>query len=454
MQLPMIVYGQEARRQDASSAGQGAALRQAAPEHEDGSDCLHAHGMGTTWIELYVLYRLAGKPEPIQYTAEDASSRPTLRMQLHAFRRGVRRVVQLAMPASLHWLFKGEAHGNRRLGSLGITTYLATLPWQPCLTKDAQNRLAIEVLRSQHRLTTTKAQQALLENKLLPLRSLQLKGRTKWSRQLRPLKQPLYSHPPPAPSPPSQAPQHTTTTSQEHITASTSSSTNPADFAGHQASLGQAVALQLLAPGSEANSAPPPPLTCIVFFRCPRCPHQLPGTKPAFATNNLDRRIWCNQCQKSLFSRLWQCSCGLPWHGCPRHQGEPERLRALREPAAPTAPAGPPRRPPKRKLGQGRDEMIQRWLDHPQPKRSRPPPTEVELGVVEPLSSGIKHHLLGPKLRAKFPKLSSTQPVASSEPTTASPARSHTSQLRSLPVPPTGATTTAPTPSCNQDEQQ
>ena len=167
------------------------------------------------------------------------------------------------------------------------------------------------------------------------------------------------------------------------------------------------------APGADVPPNHTPQPTCIVFFRCPRCPHQLPGTKQAFDQGNLDKIIWCNQCQRNLFVRLWQCRCGLPWHTCPRHKGEPDRLRALQHTLTPPTPAvqtAQPRPRPKRKLGQGRDQQIQRWLDQPQPKRYRPAPAEVELGVVDQLNSPprVKHYLLGPKLQAKFPKLGHT----------------------------------------------
>ena len=55
-------------------------------------------------------------------------------------------------------------------------------------------------------------------------------------------------------------------------------------------------------------------------------------------------------------------------------------------------------------MGQGKDSNIELWLDRVAPKRAKPAPTEVELGELPP--QGIKHHLLGPKLRAKFPRFS------------------------------------------------
>ena len=162
---------------------------------------------------------------------------------------------------------------------------------------------------------------------------------------------------------------------------------------------------------TEHTQQPPtsqPPLPSIVFFQCPRCPHQLPGTKPAFHHKNMDTRIWCNSCQRSWFIRNWRCQCGLPWHTCPRHKDEPDRLRAiLPVPTEPTPKATP--RPKKaRQLGEGRDSRILQWLDQPSSKRRKMEPIEVDLeegnaSHIAPKRPNL--HCLGPKLLAKFPRL-------------------------------------------------
>ena len=156
----------------------------------------------------------------------------------------------------------------------------------------------------------------------------------------------------------------------------------------------------------------------IVHFQCPRCPHKLPGTRPAFRLNNLDYRLWCNQCRRCLFVKHWQCHCHISWHLCPQHRGEPDRLRAAQaatqppnpHPPAAQAKVAPARRKAHRELGQGRDSRIQQWLDQPPPKRARAEPAEIELGTIhqDDMPRQPKHHMLGPKLRAKFPRIEPT----------------------------------------------
>ena len=159
-------------------------------------------------------------------------------------------------------------------------------------------------------------------------------------------------------------------------------------------------------------------MPAIGHFQCPRCPHKVDCTRKAFRHDNLDFRLWCNQCRRSLFIKLWQCPCHISWHICPIHSGEPARLRAAHEqsppashqqPAHTTHPA-PTRSTPKRPLGQGQDANIHQWLDQPTNKRAKAEPAEVELGPIpqDGLHRLPKHHLLGPKLRAKFPRLSLT----------------------------------------------
>ena len=188
------------------------------PEHHSPSDN-HYH---FTWLELYTLYRLGGNPEPVTYDKTSAQTRPALRQQLHAFRHAVRQLALHTMPETMHPLFRGKHQGHtKRLQGLGIHTHLAALPWQPCLTTGAQERLALEVLRSQHRLSPVKAGQAIEAKQVVPLRPVQLKGRAKWSSSIRPYQQALYA---------AKAPNQSTTTTTGP------SSTTPQDFGHHTVS--------------------------------------------------------------------------------------------------------------------------------------------------------------------------------------------------------------------------
>ena len=441
-------------------------------DHRKGSNGRPFTGtMGITWIELYVLYRLAGFMEPIRIETESAVTRPTLRQQLHRFRAIMQQVVRLTCSSQDQWLLQGRDATQHRLQGLGVTTHLTILPWQPHLTPTAQQQIALEVLKSQQGITQPKAMAALQAQRPIVQRRLLLRGRAKWSQAIPNMAHTIYPPfplpPPPQPSPmppkgrgdmadavhhpaatssepvPSSCRQTTSSTDQTHIMGrgdkadptnrpsppqptphmqlschpsnnTTSSSTSPSDYwQEHQ---------------QESGRQPQQRAPDLVFMQCPKCPHKLLGSRPAFNLQQLDVKTWCKQCKRSWAVHRWQCSCQIPWHTCQVHKSEPHRLRT-------TTPAPTPRTTPtnstttsrtatKRALGQGRDAQVQRWLDLPPTKRARAQPAEVELGMQLPYQ-GVKHHLLGPKLLAKFPRLTKQLPDDSASPAAPSQTRPH-----------------------------
>ena len=257
----------------------------------------------------------------------------------------------------------------------------------------------------------------------MPLRQIQLKGRVKWSASIKPTKQALYNQPT----------SHHTTTSAPHITqpyhpTSTAASTQPQDY--HTTAGGEPHHPQVQQP---APTQPQAPLPQLIFFMCPRCPHQLPGTRIAFRHNNLDAKLWCNRCRRSLNIRTWRCQCGLPWHHCPQHKHEPDRLRGTQAAKASNPPnqthqpttssvsaTTTSRARTKRFLGTGQDDHISRWLDMPAHKQQRTTPTHIELDdpqadinlndANQPNNKrALKTHLLGPKLLAKLARFTTSE---------------------------------------------
>ena len=288
---------------------------------------------------------------------------------------------------------------------------MAKLPWQPDLTDMARQRLAQELTRSQYRLTLTQAAKALAEGRQLATWPVQLKGRTRWSASIKTFHQQLYHH-----TEPSQA---SSSMSPEQPTTATRVTVHRRQPHQGQQDTGRDDGIQTA--GAAAAGYPSRPLPSIVYFTCPGCPRKLlPGTRPVFNTHNLDARLWCNSCRKSLFVKTWQCSCGIPWHNCPEHQSEPHRLCSMQQLMPPTTPhhqhitdtPAQPRNKVRNVLGQGRDAMIQQWLERPPPKRTRTEPDVVE--PEDPASPSqvemqrpkrVKTYPLGPKLRAKFQRI-------------------------------------------------
>ena len=109
----------------------------------------------------------------------------------------------------------------------------------------------------------------------------------------------------------------------------------------------------------------------IIMLSCPICHYVTDGTKSIFTATNLKQRTWCRACKKSRFVHLRQCSCKVPWHSCPVHQGEPERLRTKGSSTSSFARANSST-PAALRHHQNRPvglSQVQEWLRHPGKER-------------------------------------------------------------------------------------
>ena len=155
---------------------------------EEGGEGPGEGAAGTTWIELFILFRMAGHAEPLPADARTAKARPTLGVQLGHFRRLVRRVVAQTFSADAAAYFRGGAFRGQRLRCLGVGTHLSVMPFRPGLTKEVEEQVAIQTIRSQRHLSLKLVQQALEKGQPLEVRRIGLRGRAKWLHQVRPWK--------------------------------------------------------------------------------------------------------------------------------------------------------------------------------------------------------------------------------------------------------------------------
>ena len=113
-------------------------------------------------------------------------------------------------------------------------------------------------------------------------------------------------------------------------------------------------------------------LTC--SFCCPYG-HPRQSHSPPFTLTALTSRIWCSTCRHSFASAKWVCPCHLPWQICTLHsiaklpEGRTKRTRT--------------------------QSAVVPMDDEAASKRLR---------TIEPMHF-YKRPLIGPKLQAKFPKL-------------------------------------------------
>ena len=153
----------------------------------------------------------------------------------------------------------------------------------------------------------------------------------------------------------------------------------------------------------------------LVLLDCPTCGNGAEGTRPAFALDALDKRTWCNNCHRSRFVRLWRCSCGVPWHCCPKHAGEPARLRARATLVNATVQGAPQAATGRASSSNARE--VQRnsrrpgqWLDTPPPKRANSSGSTIvfnrkECEAVHNRGNVVNPRLLSTGLKRKFAHL-------------------------------------------------
>ena len=384
---------------------------------------------GCTWLELFIIYRLAGYNMETSPSQPSANAKPTLGNQLKTFRLAVRRMASRMLQDEDKVLFKGGVRPAPRLQSCGIGTLLAVLPLQLRLQSGLADQLAVQVLMSQRRIAVKDAQKILQDHRLIPIRPLQTRGRVKWQMSLRQWgKGSIFVGEP--------------VEAQKSVSVGTAVSrqptlldatewiqrrpTPPQDPSG----LGVPTSTSTAASASSASSSTTPwtptpnrprcrtasQMGCatdcrpakrpkVVYLKCPRCPTAVDGTRTAFSHTNLDGRTWCSSCRSSLPVHSWRCMCGSPWFACDWHKDEPQRIR--------NANAHLPRRRsryraiPRMFDAQGPDANhdLDDWLDNPPvPKRARK--SDVDMIDLEgKVVDAINPNFLSASLRQRFAHL-------------------------------------------------
>ena len=264
-------------------------------------------GGGRTWMELFIIYHMMGHSTPAPQATKDtsqASAKWSLGQSMQHFRLQVRRMVKVLCPVSQHRVLKGQARGQP-LRHLGITTHLAILPITVQLTPEAETDLAARIIQSQASCSHKAATQKLRDRHWVIQHRLRTRGRTKWLTSLKKWPNELFI------STSGCDAQHTPKRTNNQATNPTTTTTTAA-------------------PEQTTHVRLPD----IVLLHCPTCRHAVDGTRDKFQLDKLNQRAWCKACRRQKFVRLWQCKCGIPWHTCLEHQGEPGRLRRTTQPTA------------------------------------------------------------------------------------------------------------------------
>ena len=241
----------------------------------------------------------------------------------------------------------------------------ASLPFNVALSHDERDHIARLLVELNHTISDKNLDQFINGELNLKLNDINLKRKTKWDCDIRPLSQP---------------PNVNSTTLQQANKRTLNS--QPSD--------------------KQLN-----------FYACPKCKHKEASNITQFHINDLDIKLKCAKCLEATPVKCWNCECDKQWHMCPL-QGNIDALCDLNlktikkvDERSEVKRASSPSIEPKidqeyRQLPSGDLKMERKrnatWTNEEEAMRS-----ELFLGTV--YHHRIPSNLLGPTLKKRFKRI-------------------------------------------------
>eukprot|EP00973_Karenia_brevis_P091478 12407610-Karenia_brevis.AAC.1 len=152
-------------------------------------------GRGTTWLELYILYRMAGFQKPRKDDSNKARARGTVRQQLRMFKVGMRRVLRrILMDSPDLEKFRPAQQNLQPLLGLGIQGYLSMVNFRAAISEEAATSMKIHLLKLAHGMSEKKAKEFLAGRMQAAPKKLVLKGYAAWDSKIAHVKHIFGSH--------------------------------------------------------------------------------------------------------------------------------------------------------------------------------------------------------------------------------------------------------------------
>ena len=107
--------------------------------------------IGSTWIELYIMFKKAGFECAVQEPSNEAARKPSMGMHIKEFQRMVREVAQATMSGEDQRIFQASWHKHPRYLGCGIITHMAMINAKVVLEESEEDEITKEVVRSQRR---------------------------------------------------------------------------------------------------------------------------------------------------------------------------------------------------------------------------------------------------------------------------------------------------------------
>ncbi len=225
----------------------------------------------TTWLELYLIYRITNHPKPIPDNASKARSRATVLMQLSEFKKVVRGIVDRGIwKDEQKARFKPIKVTHERFLFLGIKGKQAALSCSIVVDDEIAGLVESSLITLGHRVSATDVRKFREGNLSFYATVPNLRGRVGWDSNIK-------------------------------VCAKYCCVGSPSSK--------QASAIATL----QRVSNP-------VRFRCPACNASELSSNQAFQLADLDKTCKCKSCKATSKIKSWRCGCSTPWHLCTLHQ--------------------------------------------------------------------------------------------------------------------------------------
>ncbi len=140
--------------------------------------------VGTTWIELFVVFKAMGYADPIPKGANEAKAQPSLQNQLQCFKNGIRKVAGEGIQGDCKKFLGASAVKGYVLQRLGVTSHCAAIHGKINMSKRVQEHVDSEILRANGNKAKDLRSQPKGEEKIT-IAKLSLKRKVGWSNAVK-----------------------------------------------------------------------------------------------------------------------------------------------------------------------------------------------------------------------------------------------------------------------------
>ena len=104
---------------------------------------------GTTWLELYLLYRYCGGEDGIKLPGNSATRRASMRQQVSNFKKTIKEVAKRVLSKEDEMLFRPNRSKKPRLKNYGIPTHMAMANFKVVISDGIKIEIGKDIIKSQ-----------------------------------------------------------------------------------------------------------------------------------------------------------------------------------------------------------------------------------------------------------------------------------------------------------------